>query len=788
MFPLCKRILLSGLALVAFSGFAETAAFTLSPNIVSNTYSGAITLQITGLSPGESVVVQKYLDANSNGVIDAGDILVQQFNLTDGQASVFGGVTNRNVPGDTDNMAGQITAVFDFDNGAIGQTVVAQYGCVISSPSNNFTAVTNFFVVTNASYAQSFSGTVMNSGTNVPGTVVLLFQPSGNNLNLIASTLANSTGQYAISAPVGTYVVAPTRGGYVTDLTAAPNLPLSSGANTTANLALDNPTLTISGSLVDANNSAIPLPGVFGSMMSTNNLLTIFFADTNGNFTAGVTGTNQWKIDLDEASLAFHGYLKPQNKPKVNINSSSVSGVTVSAPKATALFYGTVMDGSGTPLAGVPMNAYDQNGQYSADTTTDQNGDYILGVVGGLGSDAWSVEVNNGNGNGFDSYIFSTATVGQNGGTNLNTGVSVLQNFTGLPAPYQITGTVTSNGVSGISGVGVSADATINGVNFNAYVDTDSGGNYSLPVAGGSWNVSVNCNAGSDSLSSIGSAYECPQSQSVNITTSSGAASFIVHTFSTFLSGRVLTDSGTPVTFMNVFAFITNGGGFFQATTDSSGNFNMGISGGSYLLQLNNDPNTGFPSLNLVGPSIPVTVTDGVNINNFIMVAPQVRGTINVQVNNSGGMGVSNIEVSAVLTIGNTNYVTYGNQVPTGSSGFVSLPVFNGTWSVGLNNIQSMGYASVASQNVTIGNNTQPVTFSVTPVSGPMLSQPSLHGGQFQFRLTGYQGQNYSVQFSTNLSHWSLLFATNNFETNSFLLTDPAAAGAQRYYRILVGP
>ena len=46
MFPLCKRILLSGLALVAFSGFAETAAFTLSPNIVSNTYSGAITLQI----------------------------------------------------------------------------------------------------------------------------------------------------------------------------------------------------------------------------------------------------------------------------------------------------------------------------------------------------------------------------------------------------------------------------------------------------------------------------------------------------------------------------------------------------------------------------------------------------------------------------------------------------------------------------------------------------------------------------------------------------------------------
>jgi hypothetical protein len=788
MKSILKKLSLALLFLSALPVFAETPAFTISPPVVSNTYNGTITLQITGLSPGESVVVQKYLDVNSNGVIDAGDFLVQQFNLTDGQASVFSGVTNRNVPGDTDIVAGQITSVLNFANGAIGQAIVARYGCVISSPSNNFSAVTNFFTVTNASYAQSFSGTVMNSGTNVPGTVVLLFQPAGNDLNLIASALTDGVGHYAINAPVGTYIVAPTRSGYVTDLSVAPNLSLASGASTVANLTLDNPTLTISGSLVDANNSAIPLPGVFGSMQSTNNLLTIFFADANGNFVAAVTGTNQWKIDVDEASLASHGYLKPQNKPKVNINSSSVSGVIFSAPRATALFYGTVTNGSGNPLVGVPINGFDMNGQYNADATTDQNGNYYLGVVGGLGSDTWSDQVNNGNGSPFANYIFSTSSIGQNGGTNLNTGVSVLQNFTGLPAPYQITGIVTSNGVSAISGVGVSADATINGVNFNSYADTDAGGNYSLPVASGAWNVSVNCNAGSDSLDSISSAYTCPQNQSVNITTSSGSASFIAHTYSTFISGRVLDDTGAPVTSMNVFAFITNGGGFYQATTDSSGNFLMGIVGGSYTLGLNNDPNSGFPSRNLVGPSVPVTVTDGVNINNFILVAPQVHGAIQVQVNNSGSMGVSNIEVTATLTIGNTNYVTYGGQVPTGASGFVSLPVFNGTWSVSLDNIQNQGYAFVASQNVTIANNTQPVTFTVTPVAGPSLSLPSLHAGQFQFRLTGYQGQNYSVQFSTNLSHWSLLFVTNNSQTNSFILTESASGGSQGYYRILVGP
>ena len=63
------------------------------------------------IGAGGSVVVQKYLDANANGVVDTGDWLVQQFNLTDGQAGmVIDGVTNFNVPGDTDTVSGQITA------------------------------------------------------------------------------------------------------------------------------------------------------------------------------------------------------------------------------------------------------------------------------------------------------------------------------------------------------------------------------------------------------------------------------------------------------------------------------------------------------------------------------------------------------------------------------------------------------------------------------------------------------------------------------------------------------
>src|SRR6266702_5689868 len=77
-----------GLKLVVFqfglvlgqTGWAAVG-FTVTPSAVSNTYSGTITLQVTGLTNTETVVVQKFLDANTNGLIDAGDILGQQFQL-----------------------------------------------------------------------------------------------------------------------------------------------------------------------------------------------------------------------------------------------------------------------------------------------------------------------------------------------------------------------------------------------------------------------------------------------------------------------------------------------------------------------------------------------------------------------------------------------------------------------------------------------------------------------------------------------------------------------------------
>jgi len=79
---------------------------------------------------------------------------------------------------------------------------------------------------------------------------------------------------------------------------------------------------------------------------------------------------------------------------------------------------------------------------------------------------------------------------------------------------------------------------------------------------------------------------------------------------------------------------------------------------------------------------------------------------------------------------------------------------------------------------------------SITINPKPVLGSPFWLANQFQMRLSGGTGQNYTVQVSTNLSptNWTLLFVTNSTTTNSFIVTDRNATNGQRFYRALVGP
>src|SRR5581483_8659107 len=91
-----KAFILSLIVVPSLHAFG--VRFNLSPTNVSTAYNGVLTLNVTGLTNTEKVIVQSYLDLNGNGIIDAGEPLVDMFKTGDGNAMIIGGVTNINVP------------------------------------------------------------------------------------------------------------------------------------------------------------------------------------------------------------------------------------------------------------------------------------------------------------------------------------------------------------------------------------------------------------------------------------------------------------------------------------------------------------------------------------------------------------------------------------------------------------------------------------------------------------------------------------------------------------------
>jgi hypothetical protein len=333
------------------------------------------------------------------------------------------------------------------------------------------------------------------------------------------------------------------------------------------------------------------------------------FTDSNGNFNVPVSAGETWSVGGDSSGLIIHGYVGYQNDP-TNVNSGA-SGVTIGFPRATALFYGTILDNLGNPIPGIAIEATDQNnGIYQQDGYSDTNGNYVTVALGGLGSnDPWYAQVDQSPTN----YVFSQS----NGGTNLAVGQAVQVNFTGVPVTGVITGNVQYNG-SPVVGVGVNASVSVNGTNYQpSTAHTDSNGNYTLYVANASWSVGPNCSGGNDSLHHIlGGNYEC-QTTNVNINNSNGVANFVVQV----CSGVQIFTTSLPSGQVNVFY-----DNFLQGAT-CNGNQNWSV----------NDPQDFPGSLNL-------------DNNGEISGFPDTAGTFNFSVNLSDGNGNSTNQ-SLSLTI-----------------------------------------------------------------------------------------------------------------------------------------
>ena len=482
----CKTV--TGIFVVMLLGGFHTAfaqqTLTVSPAVTSNTYTGVITLNITGLTNHETVALQEWLDLNANGVIDAGEPMMDAGQITDNDPSqaIIGGVTNINIPIDSNSATGAITTTLNFAPPLVLENVIGQRIFKLVSPTGRFAPVTATLVVTNAVTAQTLSGIVYSNGvTPLPNAGVVVMPSNGKGYT--AAEVADNNGHYSINVNPGSYAVMAVVPHYFIDQSLAPQVTLTNGQSATNNIFLTNGTTIVSGTLYNTSNSN----GIGGLMVQveSGNWFGICFTDTNGNYATAVT-PNFWKVSPNKERMPRHGYIVPQQSLQVDATAGNVTNACVGLSKGNALFYGHIADNLGNPFANIEFDSSDTNGNYDAKGYSDTNGNYTS-VALADGTNEWNCNPENSGNIALAGYILNNS---QN--TNIAVGQAVRQDYVALPVNAQISGHVRDNSGNPVTRVTLYA-STFNGGNSYLSLNstTDTNGNYSLGVATGvgTWNV-----------------------------------------------------------------------------------------------------------------------------------------------------------------------------------------------------------------------------------------------------------------------------------------------------------
>lgn len=581
------------------------ASLSVSPSVISNDYSGVLTLQIGGLNAGETVLVEQLSDFDGDGTPEAHDFTLAAFPLVDGQVTAAGGVTNLHVPGDLNGSAGSITAqihtpVTSFQRRAVGKHVFR-----LSSPTTRFPAVLAPLTVTNTPYGSRVSGQVKSSGTNVPFALVVLFKPNGDGVEPFLAGGSDATGNYDMSAPPGPYMLAAFKNGYLADFANPAFVALTPGGNLAANVSLLTGSRKITGRLVDNIDSSRGLGGVLVVAESENGQVAVGFTDGTGNYSVGVTPA-LWRVGPDEVDLNGLGYVGFDQWPGADCTSGDAT-VPLSAPRGTAIIYGAVSTDTGTPLAGASLWGGNWPDSNSASPRTDQNGRYFSSVPAGT----WQMGLSTEDNPGYANYVFSSQA--QN--ITMTPGSAVLRNFTAKAAPFVITGYLRGAGMAPVGGVRIWGTTTSGSPEYTTEGLTDENGFFSMPAFSGSWNVGAACD-GDEGLLTRG--FSCLSGTQVNVANANATVNL----------------TATPCTGLNI----------------TTGSLPNGLVSEYYSFMINADSCGGFPNWSLAPGSGPLPPGLIIVNNGQISGTPSQAGqfSFTVQVNDGTGTATK----AFTLTIG----------------------------------------------------------------------------------------------------------------------------------------
>jgi len=639
--------LLAALLLGACALHATPLSITVSPTTISNNYVGTIQLSISNLSSaGVTVRVDRFLDVNSNGIVDASKWAGQSFYITDGRELLIGGVRNSNVPGDDDGLANQ-SIVTHVPYPSVDLTldhISGQYIYRVADLGNGQTA-TAIMGIAQQVLPQGVRGQVFTGGgPPLANTAVVVSQQNGNDG---WGTVSDSSGNFTVYAPPGDYQLLTVSSGQV----ANPGV-FTINSNSFASFDLTNSATdgtTISGNVTDSS-SEVGLPGISIEAQTDSGQFTFLTTGTNGAYNL-LVNSNNWTLKLSGDEGAMIGYCRgPTNKISVNASSGSVSNVNFQMIKGNALVYGSVTTSQSNPIVSVQMDSSDTNNNvFDGKGITDANGNYSVAVVAGgdeVGPDNSSIA-------GFISP--------QNDFFTVNSGQAIQENFVLQPVFAYISGIVEDNFGSPLGNIQLIADPTNDPTgSLNESFQSAPDGTFSVGVGPGAWNLFVECNtADSDNLIS--------EILTINVTNGANVSNIVLvaqHSTATIF-GKVTDSSSNALSGVNMFASANVGGTNYVsgcANTDGNGNYSLPVFpaqwtvGGNYPGMMNENAivtGTSSVMLNFVVSSQPGPPSLGQPVVSGGQVQFQVMG------NNFQGYA---IEATTNLTGGwQPIYTNYGS-------------------------------------------------------------------------------------------------------------------------------
>lgn len=703
LFPLlaCMALCLSATPLFAVS-------LTVTPSSMENTFTGLTTLTVTGLTVGQTVTIEEYLDVNGNGVYDTADKRQLSFKVTDGQAVMIGSVRADNIAGDEDGAAnGQLTV--SYDKPTSGCTA-AKYVYVVSNTAG-ITIASAPFTVTQHVFGQTITGKVTDhNGVAVPNASVGAIDTKVTSSWEIAA-LTDASGNYTLNCPLGVFLMSVTKAGYTQEggWELQPPVILGPGASATRNLKLLPVDRHITGRVTDAV-TGVGLSGIQvmsysdighgGSAFST-------VSDRLGNFDI-VVSPGVWNLLVTGGSINQQGYLDMQTPMVANAFAANVTGVAIKLTKGANLgaVQGVVNGSDSALLSGVRVYTYGTRLGY--ESVTNASGHYAHAAMPGLVMVMPDSATLHAKGYAYLGSFQHMPIVANQVATANFTAQKLTTHLrgivqTGITAAVPVPGVLVS-----VSGYGQLATGTP--YQYTTSTRTAADGSFDFALLGGTYTVSVNFED-----AAIRGLFDTLQRPSVVLVNGQDQNGYTItltgptrHLRGTAIDSAQAVVANFPLEIGADPQFMKS----FTVWTNADGSFDIPVTAAPWYMKADEHA---ARERELFGSVSTLNATAG-DVNNFVYLLKKASAHITGWVKDAPGNLLVSAEVSATALIDTKSYsvVTHTN-----GAGQYRLPVIAGTWSITANYAVGERYYSFPTVSKAITTVDQVVNLQAFPFYTP---------------------------------------------------------------------